>query len=165
MQSLPVIFSRTPTLAAAGIRLAAWWGQWSHCGVVDGDAVIECLALKGGVVRTPMAEFMQRCSAADRVDLLCPSPRRAIEWSRSLLAAPGERPRVRYDWGGVLGIPLRARGLDDPGRLYCSEHLRVAAGIAGLQELVHRSAHGIHPTTLYHLMHASNAGAVAMRHA
>lgn len=158
--ALPLIFSRARTLPSVAIRAGAWFGPWSHCGVIDGDYVIESLASMDGVVRTHLHDFWARSSASERVNLICPRPEAALEWARSTAVEPREKTLVRYDWGGVIGIPLRARELDSPDRLYCGEQVRHAAALAGVA-LGARDMHGFHPTTLYHLVLAANAGAQA----
>lgn len=124
MASLRVIYTRTRSLSTVLIRAGAWWGPWSHCGLVDGDDVIESLALKGGVVITPLAEVIKRSSVASVVDIDCPVPQRGLEWARSTVGAP-------YDWTGVLGIPFRGRNWQEPDAWYCSEHVEAALVWAG----------------------------------
>ncbi len=123
--SIRVVYSRTRGLAPTLIRMASWWGPWSHCALVDGDSVIECLALKGGVVRTPLAEARLRASAWSEVHLACPYPAMALEWARSTVGQP-------YDWGGVISIPFRAREWESTNRWYCSEHVEAALIRGGL---------------------------------
>lgn len=161
MNTLRFVFTRTRSAATVAIRAAAWWGPWSHCGLVDeGDVVIESLARRGGVVCTPLEAVLRRASHHEMLDLWCPAPSRALSWSRSLLALPGEPPRVHYDWGGALGIPLREPQLDARSRLYCSEHCAAAARRAGL-DLLPPDGQGVTPTGLYRLMLAANAAARA----
>lgn len=124
MAHLTVLYSRSRNPATVLIRLAAWWGPWSHCGIVDGEHVIESRMLEGGVVRNPLKLALERASAHQFVDIECPDPGAGIEWARSTIGRP-------YDWTGLLAIPLRKRRWQDPGRWYCSEHVEAALVHAG----------------------------------
>lgn len=148
MPALTAIYTRTRSLGSVLIRAGAWWGPWSHCGLVDGQAVIEALALKGGVVRTPLADVLARSSEHELVDIACLRPELGLEWARSTIGQP-------YDWTGVLAIPLRARDWQAPGRWYCSEHLEVALVRAGVTRW-RLGMHGISPCQSYY-----NAGGAA----
>lgn len=143
MPALTAIYSRTHTLGAVLIRAGAWWGPWSHCGIVDGDYVIESLALRGGVVRTPIAEALVRASEYALVDIACPQPALGLEWARSTVGQP-------YDWTGVIAIPLRQRDWQAPGRWYCSEHLEAALERSGAQRW-RDGLHGISPSLSYYV--------------
>lgn len=143
MSHLTVLYTRTRTMGAALIRAGAWWGPWSHCGIVDGEHVIESLALQGGVVCTPLVEVIERSSHAEAVDIECPMPERGLEWAHSTVGEP-------YDWGGVLGIPLRARDWQAPGRWYCSEHVEAALVRAGRTRW-RAGMHGISPCQSYYV--------------
>lgn len=143
MSHLTVLYSRTRTLGAALIRAGAWWGPWSHCCVVDGEHVIESLALHGGVVRTPLVEVIERSSHAEAVEIECPMPELGLEWARSTVGEP-------YDWTGVVGIPLRERDWQAPGRWYCSEHVEAALVRAGRTRW-RAGMHGISPCQSYYV--------------
>jgi uncharacterized protein YycO len=150
VSALRLIFTRTRSLGAVVIRAGAWWGQWSHCGLVlPGGHVVESLALKGGVITTMVDAVIFRSSAHQVLDLPCPAPQYAHEWALSTVGMP-------YDWGGVLGIPFRSRDWQAPGRWYCSEHCAAAIERAGLT-LVRPGVHGIHPDTLHALAWAAGA--------
>ena len=126
MPALRVIYTRSRTVGSVLIRAGAWWGPWSHCGLVDGAEVIECLATRGGVVVTPLEQVIERSSESAEVEIPCPRPELGIEWARSTVGQP-------YDWGGVLAIPFRARDWQSPGRWYCSEHVEAALVRAGAE--------------------------------
>lgn len=144
MQTITVIYSRSRTLAAALIRLASWWGPWSHCGIVHKGYVIESLALKGGVVATPLQEVIDRSSLHEIVDVEVTDADAGLHWAWGTVGAP-------YDWMGVLAIPFRARRLASSRRWYCSEHVETALRIAGAhrwRDRTHR-LHGISPNQSY----------------
>jgi uncharacterized protein YycO len=142
MTALRVIYTRSRSLGSVLIRAGAWWGPWSHCGLVDGAAVIECLALKGGVVCTPLAEVLERSSEWQMVEIPCPQPALGLEWARSTVGEP-------YDWLGVFAIPARARDWQAPGRWYCSEHVEAALARAGADRW-RSGLHGISPCASFY---------------
>jgi uncharacterized protein YycO len=139
--ALRVIYTRSRSVGSVLIRAGAWWGPWSHCGLVDGEQVIECLALKGGVVSTPLAEVLARSTAWQVVEVACPRPEWGIDWARGTI---GEH----YDWAGVLGIPFRARDWQAPGQWYCSELVEAALARAGAERW-RAGLHGISPCQSY----------------
>ena len=140
--ALRVIYTRRATLSSVAIRLAAWGGPWSHCGLIVGTDVVECLASRGGVVLTPLADVMAHSSAHEMVDIECPDPQRGITWALSTLGRP-------YDWTGVIGIPFRRRQWADDGRWYCSEHVERAVMEAGRVRF-RDGLPGVSPTASYY---------------
>jgi uncharacterized protein YycO len=141
MSSVQVIYTLGKGLSSALIA-GYTGGPWSHCGLVDGDEVIESLALRGGVVRTGLYHVVDRSAAYEIVTLDCPRPDLAIEWARSTLGAP-------YDWTGVFGLPFMARDWQAPGRWYCSEHVEAALQRAGLDRWRLGRLAGIDPNMSY----------------
>lgn len=151
---LTLLYTRTPTLSAALIRAMPPWGPWSHSALVLSDAeVIEALALRGGVVRSTVAEVLARSSAWMRVELDVPDALAAETWARETVG-------LHYDWLGVVGIPARNRGMGSPRRWYCSEH-----GAAAIERAGHRiltpGMHGLTPTHLAQLTQAAGHRVVA----
>ena len=136
-----IVYSRTRSIASALIRAGAWWGPWSHCGIVDNGLVIEALALKGGVVLTPWDEFEARSSAWTLASFDVPDLEAGRRWAHSTIGSP-------YDWSGVLGIPFRERRWDRPGRWYCSEHVEAYLLRCGLYRW-RSGLHGISPSMSY----------------
>jgi uncharacterized protein YycO len=145
--SLKVVYSRSRSVGAVLIRAMPPWGPWSHCALVDGDAVIESVALKGGVVRTPLSDLLARSSAWMIVSVPCPDARSAIRWAEVTLGD-------RYDWGGVLSIPARTRSWDSQARWYCSEHCARALSVGGTSVLT-PGMHGVTPSHLAQLTYAA----------
>lgn len=141
MASLTALYSRALNPLAWTIRLASWWGPWSHCALVDGDHVIESRAIDGGVVRTPLEVAIGRATAHELVDIDVPDPQSGIEWARSTLGAG-------YDWAGLLAIPLREKQWQSKTRWYCSEHLEAAICMAG-RERFRAGLHGVTPCQSY----------------
>lgn len=142
MAALRVIYTRRSTLSSVAIRLAAWGGPWSHCGIVVGSDVVECLALRGGVVVTPLADVIRHAAACELVDIECPDPQRGIEWALSTVGLP-------YDWGGIAAFPFRRRDWASDGRWYCSEHVERAVIEAGRHRF-RPGLPGVSPTASYY---------------
>jgi hypothetical protein len=113
---LQVIFARSSrSIPSALIRLFTGMARWSHCGVIDGDMVIEATALHG-VVATPIEAFKARYSETETVAIECPNPGNGIRFLRDQLGKP-------YDWFGALGVPFRVsfrKPWYDTGRWFCN---------------------------------------------
>jgi hypothetical protein len=151
-EPLTFVFCRQHSLGSLAIRASGYWADWSHCGLVDDNGVIEALAFKG-VVWTPLRELEERSSHFAYVRLLCPRPAEGLAYARSRIG-------MRYDWHGIAALMLRARHVQRPGADYCSEQGAAIAAAAGVQ-LTNDRLHGTHPMSLYNLMLAANAGARA----
>lgn len=116
-----VIYARRHQLGSLALR-TAMWSPWSHCGVIDGDTVVEAL-MGVGVVRTPLADVKARSS----------------EWA--IVAYPGDVAEAiaaahkqvpsPYDTLGVVGIGLHRRW-QDPSAWFCSELVAFALAAGGL---------------------------------
>lgn len=99
------------------------WSPWSHCGIIDGDKVIEAVAVHG-VVETPLAEVLSRSSRWAIVEYPGNADA-AIAAVRSQLGKP-------YDYSGVAGVGLH-RDWNDLVAWFCSElttHGLLAGGLA-----------------------------------
>lgn len=138
---LRIIYTRAQSLGSFLIRMGAWWGPWSHCGIVVGDMVIESLATKGGVVLSSLQSVINRSTHYEIVEVPCPDPQKAIDWAYSTLGKP-------YDWGGIFAIPLRERNWQSNNRWYCSEHVE-AALVQGGRARFRSGMHGVSPCQSY----------------
>lgn len=114
MGQLNVIYCRDPGLGTVAIRAASWWQPWGHCAVIDGDIVIESLALRGGVVISTLKEVIARSTVHEIVQIECPDPEKGLNWARTTVGLP-------YDWSGIFAIPFRERNWQNPNKWYCSE--------------------------------------------
>ena len=160
MSTLRLVFTRGRDPGSLAIRAQAWGGPWSHCAIVDGQRVIEARWLADGVVPTPLADVIERSSRHALLDVWCPRPDLGLAWARAMVAPPGERPRVKYDHKGLLGIAVRNRSLDDPARLYCSQQVLDGLAVSHL-DLYDPLHHGVSPAGVWDRCHASNAAARA----
>jgi uncharacterized protein YycO len=124
MNALPVVYSRTSAIGSLLIRAAQWWAPWSHAAIVDGDGVIEARA-GHGVVRTPMADFLARCSAVEHVQIACPDAAAALTFARSQIGKG-------YDYLAYIGFIARTDD-EDRTRWECCELVEAALLAGGRQ--------------------------------
>lgn len=134
-----IIFSRRHHPGSVLLR-TGMWSPWSHCGVVDGDTVIQAVAGKG-VVRTPLVEFIEHASQWAMVAL-------PIYEQDTIRAAEAQMGKP-YDLAGALGVAVhREWGKDDAW--FCSELIAHALEQAGLK-LFRGDARRITPQHLWML--------------
>ena len=140
MTTLTVIYSRNHHLGSYLIRVASWFGPWSHSAVITAEGtVIEARGLTG-VREVPMVEFMGRATQSEVVWIECPDPAAAVAFAR-------EQIGKRYDFGAILGFITR-RNWADRQCWECTE-LVEAALVAGGRERWRERVYRIHPTMSY----------------
>jgi hypothetical protein len=110
MNTVPVIFSRRHHIGSVLLR-TYMWSAWSHCGIVDGDEVIEAVFPR--VRSQPLADFIAHASAYEIVHIPAHDP-------RAVIAAARSRIGKFYDVLGVLAMLLRIR-LQRACADFCSE--------------------------------------------
>lgn len=103
---------------------------WSHVGGLDGEDIIEAVALKG-VIRTPIADFKKRYSNVEFHKLPVASLEKTLAYLRS-------REGYKYDHKAILGF-ITLLGLDNLDEYHCAE---LIAGSAGY----------MHPEKLYRIV-------------
>lgn len=91
---------------------ACTWSHWSHVGLIDGDTVIEAVALKG-VVRTPLKQRQEEDPRWVVSELPCVSPSAVIAAAASQIGKP-------YDYTAVIGLGLH-RVWKSADSWFCSE--------------------------------------------
>lgn len=138
MGTVRLIFSRSHQPGSVAIRTILW-DPWSHCGIVDGEEVIEALMFKGVTTRTLNA-FQAAASEWEIIDIPCPDP--AV-----VIAAARRRIGRKYDFLGALAFLLRIR-LQRDDRGFCSELVAEAFKEAGYP-LFRVQAWRISPRDLY----------------
>jgi uncharacterized protein YycO len=109
-----VIFSRRRNLGSVALR-TVMWSPWSHCGVIDGDFVIQAVANpfgKSEVIYTHLEHFKAESARWAIVEFEA-DERRTCEAARSQIGKP-------YDWLGVAGIGFHRDWSDDTS-WFCSE--------------------------------------------
>lgn len=107
---MKVIFSSSPLLGSWVLRTFLF-SEWSHCGTIIGDCVIEATS-NHGVVLTPLTEFKNGRTWVI-VEFPVPDEEAAI---KALLNEVGKR----YDWLGLFGIPF-LRNWQKEDSWFCSE--------------------------------------------
>lgn len=117
-ERIPVIFGSNRKPGSLAIRLFCW-SRFSHCGIIDGDYVIEAVRGKG-VIKTPLAEFKTRYRKIDIAQMPCDSAAKALHRARAQLGKP-------YDRLAIIGIVLRT-GWQHPDKWFCSELLAYCSG-------------------------------------
>lgn len=112
MKSIDLLFCTNPTNPLSWLIRAGSWSKWSHVAIIDGDDVIEAIALHG-VVTTPLATRQAEDRSWQVVTLPCADPQAVIAAARSQIGKP-------YDYTGVLGIGLH-RDWQESDAWFCSE--------------------------------------------
>lgn len=138
---MKVIFSSSPKVGSFILRTLLF-SEWSHCGVVVDNFVIEA-TLEKGVVKTPLSEFKHDRKWAI-VEFPVPNEQVAIEELYKQIGS-------KYDWLGLFGIPF-IRNWQKENRWFCSElveHVLRVGGLAGFRYLPYR----ITPRDLWNLPH------------
>ena len=111
MTTITLLFSTTANPFSGLIRVATW-SRWSHVAIVDGDHVIEAVALHG-VRRVPLSEAIGRAKRYALVERPCRNPKGVIAAAISQIGKP-------YDYTAVLGIGLH-RDWQEDDAWYCAE--------------------------------------------
>lgn len=138
MATVRVIFSRRHHISSLALR-AFLWSPWSHCGIIDGDEVIEA-AIGKGVVITPLSVFKSQASRWEVLDIPASDPAAVIAWARNQAGR-------KYDLAGVIGIAFR-RVWQNADAWFCSELVAAAFHQAGTS-LFRSDAWRITPRDLY----------------
>lgn len=139
MGTVKIIFSRRRQLGSLAIRTVLW-SAWSHCGLIDGDQVIEALMFEGVTDRRSVEQFKADASKWEIVEIPCADP-------AAVLAAARGRIGTGYDWLGIIGLLMRLRLARDTWD-FCSELVAWAFAAAG-QPLFRVDAWRITPRDLY----------------
>lgn len=111
-EHVAVIFGRDSSIQSRFVRTMLW-SEWSHCGIVDHDVVIEAQPSLG-VVERPVTDFMDAYPNYGVIRIPTQNSKAVIDTARSQLGKG-------YDWLGVLGIAARHRYAEDTQAWFCSE--------------------------------------------
>jgi len=112
MNTFDLLFCTNPRNPMSWAIRVGSWSKWSHVAMIDGEDVIEAVALEG-VVRTPLATRKKEDPTWSVATLPC-RDRSAI-----LAAASGQLGKP-YDYTAVVGIGLH-RDWQQTDRWFCSE--------------------------------------------
>lgn len=138
MSHVTVVFTRKHSLGSTVLR-AFQWSHWSHVALVSGLDVIEATATHG-VRKVHLAEALVGVSKWEVAQLPCRDPELAF-------AAAESQVGKGYDWGMILGHPLR-QDWDCRDRWVCSELVTWAIREGGTR-LFRVEPHRITPQHLY----------------
>lgn len=138
MGAVKVIFSRRANLGSLALRTFLW-DAWSHCGIIDGDEVIEAVMFRGVSTRS-VKEFKQAASKWEVIEIPASDPDAVIRAARSRIGHP-------YDWFGILALLLRI-DLQRDAMDFCSELVTWAFKTGGTP-LFRTDAWRITPRDLY----------------
>lgn len=122
MSTINLLFCTNPRNPLSWVIRAGSWSQWSHVAIIDGDDVIEAVALDG-VVRTPLATRKTQDKRWEVVRLRCENPAAVIAAASAQIGKP-------YDYTGVLGVGLH-RDWQQRGSWFCSELVAYAFQMGG----------------------------------
>lgn len=119
MQTLPVIFARSNKLFCWLIRLGTL-SSWSHCGVIDGDHVIDT-TFASGVRRIPIKEWKIHYTRYEIVNFPVKNKQDSVAFARNQIGK-------KYDYLGIVSF-IAHRNLEDRDKYFCSELVAAAIGI------------------------------------
>ena len=124
--TLHIAYCRSHSVAGLLIGHRAPFSRWSHCALyADDETVIES-RVRGGVVETPIGEFIRRYPHPGQRTIVSHHVNDAqagIAWARRQLGKG-------YDWRAVAGLALRS-AWHDADRWTCSELVEMALAHAG----------------------------------
>jgi hypothetical protein len=153
MSTVRLMFSTTRWPLSALIR-AATWSRWSHVALVDGESVLEAVALHG-VRRAPLADAIARAADYAFVDLPARDPAAVIAAAASQLGKP-------YDYTALVGLALR-RDWQALGAWFCSEYAAWSFMAAGQPLLRAEVVRRVTPQHLWMLLPADQADAAPLK--
>lgn len=123
MSSVRLLFCTNPCNPLSLAIRACTWSHWSHVAIIDGDDVIESVALHG-VVRTRLDDRLAVDKLWQIVELPCDDPESVLVAARSQIGKP-------YDYTAIIGLWLH-RVWKDADSWFCSELVAWAFAKAGL---------------------------------
>lgn len=123
MGSVDLLFCTNPRNPLSWAIRACTWSHWSHVALIDGEDVIESVALHG-VVRSKLADRQRKDSRWQIASLPCADPEAVLAAARSQIGKP-------YDYTAVIGLGLH-RVWKDADSWFCSELVAWAFAAARL---------------------------------
>lgn len=123
MGTVKLIFCTNPRNPLSWAIRACTWSRWSHVAIIDGESIIESVALKG-VIESHISDRIHKDSRWRIAELPCDDPAAVIACARSQIGKP-------YDYTAVVGLGLH-RVWKDADSWFCSELVAWAFDSAGL---------------------------------
>lgn len=148
MNTIKLLFCTNPRNPLSWAIRACTWSEWSHVAIVDGDSVIESIALHG-VVESGLHDRQHQDPRWKMVEIPCAHPGAVIAAARSQLGKP-------YDYTAIVGLGLH-RVWKDADSWFCSELVAWAFAQAGLPLF---RAEALQRVTPQHLWMLPPAGSV-----
>jgi uncharacterized protein YycO len=145
MSKLDLLFCTNPINPLSWLIRAGSWSTWSHVAIVDGDTVIEAIAING-VVRTPLATRQKQDPSWAISSLPCLNPQAVINAAATQIGKP-------YDYTGVLGVGLH-RDWQQDDSWFCSELVAWAFAQGGSALFRSRANRRVTPQDLWMLQPA-----------
>lgn len=142
MGSIDLLFCTNPRNPLSWLIRTGSWSRWSHVGILDGDYIIESVALRG-VVRTPIKDRQREDRTWTVAALPCSNPDGVIAAALSQLGKP-------YDYTAILGLGFHREWQEDDS-WFCSELVAEAFERAGCRLFRPDSLHRVTPQHLWML--------------
>ena len=119
MQTAKVIFGSNNLPFSVLIKLFTL-SNWCHCGIIDGDYVIDA-TLSSGVRRITLAEWESHYSKFEVVEFPISDLDSSLVWAR-------EQVGKKYDIMGIISLAFRKR-YEHVDKWFCSELVAQYLGI------------------------------------
>jgi uncharacterized protein YycO len=119
MEQVKVVFGSNWKPASIFIKLFTW-SRWCHCGIVDGEYIIDT-TLASGCRRILISEWVKHYDVYQVMDLPVKSKEGCLELARSYVGSA-------YDWLGILSYVLY-KDFEDKNKFFCSELLAHCVGM------------------------------------
>lgn len=118
---MKLVFARRNRIGSWLIRFGTF-SQWSHVGLLDGDAVYD-VSIARGVTRRAFSEFAAEYPVHEIAAVPC-NDDAARNWANRQLGKA-------YDYSAILGIALRT-GWATEDKWFCSEFVEAALQAGGV---------------------------------
>ena len=119
MEKALVVFGSNWKPASILIKLFTL-SRWCHCGVVDGEHIIDT-TLTSGCRRIPISEWVLHYNTYEVMSLPTKSREAYLEKARSYVG-------TKYDWRGVASY-IFYKDIDEKDKFFCSELVADCVGI------------------------------------
>jgi hypothetical protein len=119
MEQVKVVFGSNWKPASLFIKLFTW-SRWCHCGIVDGEYIIDT-TLATGCRRILITEWVKHYSKYEVMDFPTESKEGCIEKARSFVG-------TAYDRLGIFSYVFY-RDFSDKTKFFCSELIAECMGI------------------------------------
>lgn len=119
MQNAKIVFAASNSLFSFFIKLFTL-SHWSHCGILDGNFVIDSEIGKG-VRKTSFGKWKQKYDHYVIVEIPIEDKNMRLHWARSQVGK-------KYNRLGILSFIIR-KNISEKDKLFCSELVAIYLGI------------------------------------